>query len=320
MKLLVLSDLCPSGSLSFSDTTLKLFSDSDYVLFNLEGTFITECSSKQSVIMPFSLDELTCLIDCIGSEKIIVALANNHILDSGSDDFNLLVDYLATNNVKYLGTKDKPYIVLRNSLAILNFVTGETVAKYSSRKNLNYLFYNTKVIDQQIAQLESKYENLILYPHWGRDLDRTEFNTYKFSIDYSKWLVLGHHPHVISGIREKFIYSLGNTFIPHPYYYQQYPQTHFGLCVQFNTTTRNYLSYLTTVEFNHKDKYVLSAKVLSSTEDLPDDNSFAPTIFKRIFLSIFSFKGTSLDFVRLVVLQMLRVVFRIILFFKKTGK
>src|SRR5690606_39243660 len=100
----------------------------------------------------------------------------------------------------------------------LNFVTGETVAKKAiSESRLNYLFYDVKNINKQILHLETNYEKLVMYPHWGRDMDTTIFSTYDNLLKFNKkWLVFGHHTHVITGINKGKIYSMGNTYIPHP--------------------------------------------------------------------------------------------------------
>src|SRR5699024_7128284 len=195
----------------------------------------------------FNIDEFLAFIKQFGKSKFVVALANNHILDNGDRGFNYLIKKLEAHSISYFGTKNKPFIDIDGEVSVLNFVTAETVARHSSRKKLNYLFYDPSTINKQIKELEKKGTDLVLYPHWGRDMDRTTFKTYDFDLNPEKWTTFGHHPHVIGEIKPNFIYSLGNTFIPHPNYYKRFKAVKYGLAALYYTENREYELKLTGV-------------------------------------------------------------------------
>lgn len=314
MKLLFLSDFVPVPNLIYDLSIDEQIHNADYVFFNLEGSPLTGSDiDKPNQIMPFKVEDVIKFVVKYGINKFILALANNHILDNGLDGFDYLIKQLSSFGIKYFGTKEKPYINLEDQVTVLNFVTAETVAKFSSRKRLNYLFHNPENINKQIKEIEAIKSKPIMYPHWGRDMDTTVFSTYKFNFDENKWLVFGHHPHLISGVQENFIYSLGNTFIPHPYYYKAYPWVRYGIALTYDTNTETTIKFLTTVGSNDGfcENFILSTTLF---KDLPIElvehgNKF--TGVKRVFLKIFAFSGSKIDYLRLTALQVIRLLYKI---------
>src|SRR5690606_18912517 len=157
-------------------------------VYNLEGSPHLKETQKNipNQIMPFEVDDLIDFMKEFGLEKFHVALANNHILDNGVEAFDYLISRLNDEKVTYFGTKNKQYTII-DGVALLNFVTGETVAKKAiSESRLNYLFYDVKNINKQILHLETNYEKLVMYPHWGRDMDTTIFSTYDNLLKFNK--------------------------------------------------------------------------------------------------------------------------------------
>lgn len=314
MKILFLSDFLPVDTLKLDDSFTSLIEEVDKVVFNLEGspTYVsnTDCGNQ---ILPFRISELLKFLEKFGKKKFIIALANNHILDNGEKGLDHLIETFQNNNITYLGTYNKPYITIQEKLSILNFVTAETVASYSSRKKLNYLFYNTSKINNQIKELETKETDLILYPHWGRDMDRTAFKTYDLDYDLSKWTVFGHHPHVIGKIKSGFIYSMGNTFIPHPNYYKRFKSIKYGLAALYDTEVQGYKLKIT--EVTSEDDFEKDFKLR-----ITDFNSLPPEVLtydkgfstlKKKVLGILSFKGTPFDYFKLHTSQYISSIFKI---------
>lgn len=323
MEILFLSDFVPDSRLILDDTFIALLNRADKVVFNLEGSPLAgSASDDPNQIMPINCDDLIAFLEKYGKEKFVVALANNHILDNGIIGLDFLIQKLKDNNVMFFGTKDNPFIKIDNEVVILNFVTAETVAKYSGKDYLNYLFYDTKHVKNQINEIEKLSLKPILYPHWGRDMDTTVFNTYNLGFNKKRWFVFGHHPHVISGISDRFIYSLGNTFIPHPYYYRNYPSVRYGLAVVYDSTKESYTKVLTKVVTN--DNYVEDFKLISENftaipiEVMENEKHFSHV--KRTFLKLFAFNGTWVDLFKLSALQMISGVFRLkVKYMKKKG-
>lgn len=315
MRILFLSDFVPTQKLQLDASIRSLLDRADKIVLNLEASPQTPQPSKSMQIMPFDIEQVLRFFNLFGKEKFVVALANNHILDNGFDAFDMLISVFQKNQIEYFGTKDRPYVLINNSIGILNFVTAETVARISSKKRLNYLFYDTERINQQIEQLESKGITRILYPHWGRDMDSEIFKTYHhlLKINRHKWLIFGHHPHLISGVSKNQVYSLGNTFIPHPFYYQKYPGVRYGLAVLLDSCSQIYDMYLTEVRSNDdfKNDFLLVSK---SFEQIPDDVSQVWRHFskpKKFVLRALAFQGNWIDLIRLWVLQLMTFIFAI---------
>lgn len=311
MKILVLSDFLPDHKLIFSENFEKILYDADAIVFNLEGSpLLSEnARNKPLQIMPFDVRKIIAFIKKYGGDKFYVALANNHILDNGVSGFDYLIKELKQNEIQYFGTVDQPYADI-GGVAILNLVTSETVAKKKiSESRLNYLFYNTNKINGQISELESKYQKLIFYPHWGRDMDTKIFKTFDKKLKFKKdWMIFGHHPHVISGITKNKIYSMGNNYIPHPYYFDTYPATHFGLAIYLNSNSMSYELYTTQLN-KVNNKYHLDFKIFNGVDDAVIQHGKEHSFVKMTFLKFFSFQGNFLDLIKLRTLQVLSSLF-----------
>lgn len=308
MKILFLSDFVPVNNLQLDDSFIKLVSNADKVFFNLEGSPLTGTNlDLQFQLMPFHIDEILRFLKRFGKDKFVVALANNHIFDNGIGGFEYLVKKLEEHNISYVGTKNIPYKHVNEKVTVLNFVTAETVVNYKCRKFLNLVFYSPSDINRQIQELEKSNRQLVLFPHWGRDMDRTIFNTYNLKYSKERWHFFGHHSHIISGICEKGIYSLGNTFIPHPYYYRRYPAMRYGLAVVFDSELQNYHLKLTSVTSN--DGYEKDFKLIASSfNKIPDEilkHGENYSTIKKAYHKMLAFKGNSFDLIKLVILQVM---------------
>lgn len=317
MKVLFLSDFVPQKKLLLNDKVVSIIDKVDIVVFNLEGTYTI--SNRKLPLMPFYKDDLLSFVNRFTTTKFIIALANNHILDNGNGAFDSLVNLLEESNIDYLGTKLKPYIILDN-LAILNFVSAETLVDATAQHKLNYLFLNENTINSQIKHLEERVSGpLIFYPHWGRDMDKKILKTYTFTMDKNRWIILGHHPHIITGITNNNIYSMGNTFIPHPYYYKQYPATRYGLAVLLDTATHTTHFFLTNILSvnNYNENFSLDINVFEKLPEELGNHAENFSIIKRLYLNIFEFSGNKLmDFIRLKTLRFIQILLRAKLYLK----
>lgn len=311
MKILILSDFLPDHRLRYSENFEKMLEGTDAIIFNLEGSpLLPEVDRNVPVqIMPFEVEKLLNFFYRFGKEKFHVALANNHILDNGVLGFDYLLSEFEKHSISYFGTKSQPHITIED-VAFLNFVTAETVAKRETGEaRLNYLFYNTEKINCQIRGLENQFEKLILYPHWGRDMDTTVFRTYDRKIVMNKkWKVFGHHTHVITGIEPDRIYSMGNTYIPHPYYFDTYEATHYGLAINLDTSDLKY-SLFTTSLSRIDNEYLLDVDQYCGLHESVLEHGKNFGLLKKIFLNLFSFRGNFGDKIKLGTLQMLTNIF-----------
>ncbi len=231
MKLLILSDLNPN--IKIGKNLDKYIEESDYILFNLEGSpnFKNEYN-KPNQMLKFQINDLRKLFKKYDSKKFIISLANNHILDNGDNNFNELIKFLNEYNIKYIGTKDQPYIEI-DDFVFYSFVSWETGINKKSYKYLNSIKFSHKKIFDFIESKKNK--NIILYPHWGMDLyqniTKNHLNFINKIISKENVFLYGHHPHLIikENAKDNFIFSLGNTYISYPYYYRR-----FGLPVRYS--------------------------------------------------------------------------------------
>lgn len=311
MKILILSDFLPNDKLTLSEKFNRLFHDADAIVFNLEGSPLLPAKEENvaSQLMPFEVAKLIAFLNNFDKDKFYLSLANNHILDNGLKGFDYLVNELEQNNIAYFGTKNKPCTEI-GDVAVLSLVTAETVANiYTGKARLNYLFYRTQKINRQIKMLEAGGSKLIFYPHWGRDMDTTVFKTYVRKLKFQKdWMTFGHHPHIISGVKKNQIYSMGNSYIPHPYYFNIYPATHYGLAILLDSTAMQY-ELLTTKLTKENTHFVLDADKFSGINDIIIQHGKNYSTLKKIFLKTFAFKGSALDVIKLSSLQLMRFVF-----------
>lgn len=311
MKTLILSDFLPDEKLVLSEDFKVKLNTADAIIFNLEGSplLLQEERNIPLQIMPFEVKGLIEFVQSFGKDKFHIALANNHILDNRTEGFDFLISELNKYGIKYFGTCDKPYTVI-DDVAILNFVTAETVAKRKiGESRLNYLFYDTSKINRQIHELEEQYDKLILYPHWGRDMDTTVFSTYDDRMRFNKkWKIFGHHPHVISGIEQDKIYSMGNNYIPHPYYFDVYSATHYGLVIELDSLTMLYSLYMSTLRKREQGYMAEISPFVDVPESIKAHGKNFNTL-KKLFLKFFAFKGNATDLVKLNLLQLLTKFF-----------
>lgn len=311
MKILILSDFLPDHKLILSEEFRKMLVMADAIVLNLEGSpqLPQTAENLPTQIMPFNVKNFIEFISAFGKEKFHIALANNHILDNGIKAFDWMIKEFDENKIHYFGTNTKPYTII-NNIAFLNVVTAETVAKRKKGESrLSYLFYNTDNLNRLIKSVEKKYDKLVFYPHWGRDMDTTVFETYKKKIKFGKkWYTFGHHPHVISGIQKNNIYSMGNNYIPHPYYFDMYPATHYGLAILLDQQSMQYELYKTILsKKDNKYKIDISNFVEIDREVLDHGRDYGKV--KKMFLKIFAFQGNPTDLLKLKILQALTIAF-----------
>lgn len=218
---------------------------SDYILFNLEGSPNFQNSfNKRDQILKFNVLDLYDFLNQYGISKFIISLANNHILDNGIENFNKFIKFLNNKGIKFVGDKNNPFIEVGNYL-IYSFVSWETGIKSNYFNYLNSLRFKHRKIQRVIDNNRKK--KIIIYPHWGMDLfqktTKNHFNFIKKNINKDNLYIYGHHPHLIIKENEKnnYIFSLGNTFIPHPNYYQRFGDpVRYSLAILLNSDKDSY--------------------------------------------------------------------------------
>ncbi|MBW2992959.1 CapA family protein [Candidatus Woesearchaeota archaeon] len=128
----------------------------------------------------------------------VLSVANNHILDYGSEAFEDTVTFLKQNNILPAG----------QNLAVLR---GIGFLAYSFN-------FSEETILKDIRDAKRKVNFLVVSMHWGKEYSFEPTDDQKrlarLMIDNGADIIAGHHPHVLQLI-EKYkngliIYSLGN--------------------------------------------------------------------------------------------------------------
>lgn len=158
----------------------------------------------------------------------IVSLANNHVLDFGTDAFLDTLKHLKASNIRYVGAGEDDtsayapvYLDVKGTK--LAFIAASHVIPFVSwhagtkKPGVASTYEPTRVLSE-IAKAKSKADIVAVYIHWGEEMNpyplNYQKNLAKLYIDKGADIVVGSHPHVLQGIeyyKGKIIaYSLGN--------------------------------------------------------------------------------------------------------------
>lgn len=235
MKIIVAGDFCPRGRLVspivqgqyadvFPDELRYIIKDVDFSFINLEAPI--ECNTTTPIVK--CGPNLKCPKETIGAIKYlgfnVVTMANNHILDYGTEGLNRTIQSCKEEGLEVVGVgsclakAEEVLFVEKDSkvLAIINCCEHEfSIATSSSAgaNPLNPVFQYNKIIDAK-----QKADNVIVIVHGGHEHHQYPSprmrDTYRFFIDAGADAVVNHHQHCYSGFEEykgkPIFYGLGN--------------------------------------------------------------------------------------------------------------
>lgn len=233
LNILAVGDIVPGGRTEafFMDcrtqellgNTWQLFSESDFVLFNLEapltkgGIPIRKCGSNFRV----SPDVARGLFK--GGFKI-ASLANNHMLDYGPEGIQDTKTALNDAQIYWHGAgknsqeANKPIKLVKNGirLTLLNYAEGEfskTIGNAAGAARID-LSSNKEAI--KCARQDADF--IIVSVHAGKEFQHFPSpwiqDLYRRYISFGADVIIGHHPHIPQGIEHYkggiIAYSLGD--------------------------------------------------------------------------------------------------------------
>jgi poly-gamma-glutamate synthesis protein (capsule biosynthesis protein) len=193
-------------------------------MVNLENP-ITYCSQKVEKEFNFRMNPK--YLSVLQLARInVVTLANNHILDYGSDGLLDTIHYLDSLRIKHVGAGNdleearKPTIFEIKGLRIgfQGYFGAGAFAAGVSRAGVAPRFEAALRSDIQRLREIDKVRYVVLSIHWGKEKalypQPWQIILAHHAVDAGADLVVGHHPHVLQGI-EKYknaviAYSLGN--------------------------------------------------------------------------------------------------------------
>ena len=183
-----------------------IFSQDDLTIVNMEGT-LTEAESRAEKEFAFKAPPSYAEILTQGSVEA-ANLANNHSRDYGEQSYTDTINALDGAGITSFGYE-------RTALMEIKGVKVGLVGTYELAENLGckeQMTANVQSLKEAGAQI------IIVSFHWGVERETApneiQIELAHAAIDSGADLVLGHHPHVISGIEEyngkNIVYSLGN--------------------------------------------------------------------------------------------------------------
>ena len=185
------------------------FSDVDIVLANLEGPLFEGSSRRPDVTS--LLSNHPAIIDFLKNKSICVLnLANNHIMDYGSEGLKQTTDLLKEQGIYFVGAGKNEIEANREVIIELkgkkiataerhvgSIIAGLDSPGCASLANLNEIV-------KKISNLKQTVDIICISLHWGYEYfsypspDQVKIG--HDLVDAGATYVVGHHPHVAQGI------------------------------------------------------------------------------------------------------------------------
>lgn len=194
----------------------SILQQDDMTLVNFEGTFTNTKyvpDSKKGNSFLFNIDPAYAYVLPQNSIEA-VSLANNHVMDHGTEGYEDTKKTLDDVGVKFSTSEDIGLFSVKGiTIAMLSYLC---IDRYDKPVGGYDNLYDKVAAD--IAALEKQYPIVIVSFHWGNELDYTPTERQKkmghIAVDAGADLVVGHHSHRINPIEEYngvyICYSLGN--------------------------------------------------------------------------------------------------------------
>lgn len=218
-----------SGGLSaiLSDDLIQAGRDADIMMVNEEFPFSTRGAAIEDKQYTFRTDP--SYISIFGELGVdIVSLANNHILDYGTDPLLDSITTLDAAGIAHVGAgatiaDAKELSVIEKNGTNFGFLSAsrvwpDTSWSASSTKPGVFGTYDASALLTEIETAKEQCDYLVVYVHWGieyqeypQDYQRTLAKSY---IEAGADAVIGAHSHCLQGIEffdgKPVFYSLGN--------------------------------------------------------------------------------------------------------------
>lgn len=232
-----------------------IFSLSDLVIINLESPF-TNSNRNFKKTVPLKANPAYAHI--LKDNNIdAVALANNHIMDYGSQGLNDTLATLDKYNITHIGAGgnlqealEPAYFNINGQrIAIINFMDlntfqgfGKSELPPATNNSPGFAPAEWKIVKNSIDTANSHADVVIVFFHYGNEysLAPNKYQTAlsKKCIDEGADIVVGSHPHVPQGIEsykgKLIFYSLGNCVFD-----QSNPITKDSMVVQLQILNGN---------------------------------------------------------------------------------
>lgn len=226
------------------------------------------------------------VIDVLKKLNVIgVCLANNHMMDYGSEALLDTIDILRDNGISHVGAGVnlrnalKPMVlnVCGKSIAVLNFGWDIEETVYAGETTGGCAPRNEKVIISSVKNAKKAYDDVIVCMHWGFEYNRLpmpyDIQLAHQIIDSGADLIVGHHPHCVQPKEvyngKTIYYSLGNFYFAsrRKNYKRRFDETisnqsDYGCVITYDAMSEECKEYL--IYYDH----MLDSSVLKNIEKL----------------------------------------------------
>lgn len=207
----------------FDSNTVSFLQDSDFSVINLEGPTTDRPIVKRNGIPLVNPLNSTMILTSMGNA--IANLANNHIMDCGSNGLTDTIERLEKSSIMYFGAgrniqeASAPIFLTKNSVSVglLAVCHEEGMVSDDDRPGI---FCDKDILKfkNRIDSAKNKVNWLILNYHGGEEftflpMPLRRQKLHKF-LDLGFDIIVCHHPHVVQPFEyfgsKLIIYSLGN--------------------------------------------------------------------------------------------------------------
>jgi len=211
---------------TISNKLIELFTESDFNILNLEAP-ITNLPKENKAYKtgPNTKMDSETVLSIFNKLKInTVSLANNHIMDYGSEGLTDTLKWCESNNIKYFGAGDNldaanlPLVLDKNGtkVAILNFAENEWGIAGKNKPGFSPIDVISNVY--QIKEAKKNSDFVIVIIHGGNEyyqLPSPEMvKRNRFYIENGASAIICHHTHCTSGYEiinnSPIFYGIGN--------------------------------------------------------------------------------------------------------------
>lgn len=193
-------------SWSFKQISPWLLSN-DFNLANLESPIIAPCPEGKTGTFTFCGDEK--FLPYLKSNKFVLNLANNHILNYGEDGLSQTHNFLSENNIIYFPEfATKKINGISFGFLGYDFITYPVIASEARQSQ----------IIADVERYNPEVDWLIVSIHWGNEYlpsaESWRINLARELVDAGADIIHGHHPHVWQDYEiykdKPIFYSFGN--------------------------------------------------------------------------------------------------------------
>ncbi len=205
--------------------TAYIFKEADISFANLESPLSTEGEPIPDKEYTFRAHpQVAEGLKEVGFD--VLSLANNHILDYGKGALFETIEVLDSRMIFHIGAgrniqeAREPAMVKVKSRRFGFLAYSNTLPKefWAEEDKPGTAYGKFSRVKEDVKELKEKVDFLIVSFHWGNEEEiapqEYQRNLAHLAIDQGADIILGHHPHILSGIETYgngvIIYSLGN--------------------------------------------------------------------------------------------------------------